>query len=194
VTVKKAKATTLSLIALAAAIVLLLPVIRNALPYEVLLTLDSRMNPGHAFGSLYPLIVKAAIWLIVAAGVLDAILRNNAAFFLLSSMNVPIVLGFPIVIAAFVPSVSLHLFWAVFHIAVMIGIYWAFRKIAHGLRPGGQKLVSFVKEIKDAGGARKCHVADFYAAWGTALLLLAAGAIVAVSFFVFVAVHWGMLL
>ena len=193
-TVKKSKGTALSLIVLIVAIMYLLPVVRNALPYEVPYILGERMNPGHAIGSLYPLIVKASVWLIVVAGALDAILRNKVALGLLSSFSVPIVMGVPVAIAAFIPRVDLYLFWAMLHIAAMIGLYWTFRKIIRNNCPGGQKMIPFVRAIKDVGGAHNGHAADHYTVWATALLLLAANAIVTISFLVFVAVHWGMLL
>ena len=189
-TVKKANGTTLSLIVLAAAIAYFLPMIKGALPGELLDILGARMDPGYTLGSLYPQIVKAAFWLIAAAGILDAILRNRVAFGLLSSFSVPIVIGIPVVIMALVQQLDLHIFWAILHVAAIVGLYWTFRKIIRNSRPGGQKLISFIKEIKDAGGAYHSHAVDHFTVWGTALLLLAADVIVVVSLAVFVVVYW----
>jgi len=190
--VRKATGTTVSLIVFIVGIVYFLPIIRNTLPYQWFYTLTGRMYPQYAIGGFYPLAVKTAIWIILVVGILDAILRNKIALGFLSSLNIPIVLSIPVIITAFIPRANLYLFWAILQFAVIIGIYWTFRKIMHNNHPGGQKLIPFIKEIKDVGGAKNRHISDHLTVWVTCLLLLAVFSTAVISFVVYIATHWSL--
>jgi len=189
-TVRKATGTTVSLVVLIVGIVYLLPVIKNSLPYEVFYTLDERMFPQFVHGSFTFFIVKTAIWLIIVVGIFDAILRNRVALGLLSSLNIPIVMSLPVIITAFIPQANIYIFWTVLQISVIIGIYWAFRKTIRNNHSGGQKMIPFVKEIKNFGGMHSGHVSDHFSVWVVSLLLLVVFAVTIISLLVFLAIHW----
>ena len=120
ITVKKAAGTTISLIALFVGIVYFSPIIKNMLPSEVFYTLNGRLYPQYSLGSFYPFIVKTAIIIIIAVGILNAIMRNKVAFGLLSSFSIPIIMSIPVIFTAFNPQVNFYMFWAILQIAVII--------------------------------------------------------------------------
>ena len=190
-TVKRVTGTTISLAALFVGIVFLFPIIMRVLPYKALYPLDERVCSYYSLGGFYPFFIKAAICIIIGAGILDAILRRRVALGLLSSLSVPIVLCIPIVITALIPRANFYMFWLVMQIAVIIGVYWTFRKITYNNYSGGRKLIPFIKGIKNSGSTRNAHVIDHFVVWGVSLLLLIVCIIVIVAFIVFIATHWG---
>jgi len=191
-TVRKATGTTVSLLILIIGIAYLFPIVRNALPYRVLYTLYERIYSQYTLGGIYPFFVKFAVSIIVLVGILDAILRNKTALGLLSSLNIPIVMSIPVIITALIQKANMYMFWAILQIAVIIGVYWTFRKIIRNNRPSGQKLIQFIKGLKSGGGEHNGHASDHCIVLGACLLLLIVYASVIISFILFVANHWSM--
>jgi len=193
--VRKVSKTTFSLIVLIVGLIYLLPVIRYALLYGEFYTLGNRLYElyylgGYYLGGYYPFIVNAAIWIMIVAGMLDVIMRNKVAFDVLSSLNIPITVSIPVIIAALFPSVDLIMFWGILQLAVILGIYGTFRKIIRNNHTNGQKMTPFIKKIKTAGGRPNGHIYDHYVVFGTSLLLLAVYALLVLSFLIYVATHW----
>jgi hypothetical protein len=190
--VRKAAGTTFWLVLLFVGTALLLPVIRQSLPYDVFYHFDARFSAHYSIGGFYPFVVNLAIWVIIIAGTLDAILNNKFHFQLLGCYSVIIVLGIPAVIAALIPSVTQYMFWGVYQLIAILGTYWAFRKITKNNKVLGQKLIPFIKEIKIGGGAPRGHISDHYATFGMSLILITVQAIQIISLIVFAIANWQM--
>ena len=183
--VKKATRATFWLVFLFTGIILLIPVIKQVLPYEILFSLDIRFRPENDIKSFFPFIVNLAVWIMIAAGTLDVILNNKAHFQLLGSFSVIIVLGIPIIVIASIPSVTLYIFWGAYQLIAILGTYWTFRKIIKNNKLSGQKLISFIKEIKTGGGIPMGHVSDHYIVFGMALILIILQAVLIVSMLIY---------
>lgn len=188
--VRKAAVTTFWLIVFFAALSLLIPVIRNALPHEIIYPLETHLHPQYEIGEFYSFIVNLAIWAAIVAGTIDAVLNNRDLFTLPKSYTVLIVLAIPVIIAACIPSSSIYIFWAFSQIMSIIGLYWTFRKFICNNHQGGQKLIPFIKEIKSIGGSPIGHISDHYVVWGVSLMLLALCALQIIALIVFVGTNW----
>jgi uncharacterized membrane protein len=99
-------------------------------------------------------------------------------------------MGIPVIVAALIPPVNPYMFWAVLQVSATIGAYWMFRKIIRNNRPGGQKMIPFIKEIKTAGGIPKGHISDHYGVFGMSLLLIAVYVLLLISLIIFAATYW----
>ena len=192
--VKKAAGTTFWLIFLFVGIALLLPIIRQALPYEVVYSFDARFYSQYYVGGFFPFVVNLAVWIIVIAGTLDAILNNKFHFQLLGSFSVVIVLSIPTIIAGVIPAVTPYMFWGIYQLIAILGTYWAFRKFSHNKHYGGQKMIPFIKELKNAGGLAKGHISDHYIAVGMGSILAALEALQIISFIIFAIMYWNTLI
>jgi len=192
--VREVSRTTLSLIIFTIGVVYLNPILKYVFPYMFnnqivnvfFYTLAERLHPQNYLGWYYPFIVNVAILIIILIGMLDAILKNRVAFGLLFSLDIPIILCCSVIIMAFIPLVNLYVFWGALQLAVIIGIYWMFRRIMQNIYSKGQKMIPFVKEIKMGGGKPICHVFDHYTVFGSSLLLLAVYTMLLLSFLVYV--------
>ena len=189
-TVRKAAGTSVSLAVLIVGAILLLPVIKKLLPNEITEIIARRTPNPSSIAGFYTLVVKAGVWMVILAGALDAIMQKRVAMGLLASLNIPLVMCIPVTIAGTIPQVGLYLFWAIAQATVMAGAYWAFRKVMRNNRLGGQKMVPFIKEIKELGGMQGGHISDHFVVWGVSLLLLAFCALSIVSLLVYIAVYW----
>jgi hypothetical protein len=192
--VRKASATTLSLVVLIIGLCILFPIIMRSLPYEAVYTLADRFHPQYYFSRYFPFIVKIAIWIIIAAGLLDAIMRHKIAFGLFSSLNVPFMLCIPVFIITFIPPVNPYMFWGAMQVIAIIGVYWTFRKLIRNNHSGGQKLIAFIKEIGTGGGSHSGHISGHYAVFCISILLIAVCVLLIISMLLFVVTHRNALL
>lgn len=188
--VRKTAGTTFWLLVLFVGFSFLIPVIKTELPYEIIYPLMARLQPQNYMGGYYPFVVHLAMWAAIIAGTIDVILNNRNHLELLKSYNVLIVMAVPVIIAAFIPSVGMQMFWGVLQLTAIIGTYWTFRKLIHNNHKGGQKLIPFIKEIKTLGGLPIGHISDHYTVWGVSLLLIALYALQVISLIVFVCTNW----
>jgi hypothetical protein len=188
--VRKTTGTTFSLVVLIVGLSYLFPVIMNALPGEVAYTLVGRFHPQYEVGSYHVFIINAAIWISIVAGIIDAILNNRIAFSLLSSLNIPLVMAIPAIIIAVIPAANIYMFWGLFYVIVILGVYWTFRKVVKNNHSSAQKLIPFIKDIKMGGGMPSGHKSDHYIVFGVSALLIAVWAILILSALVFVIANW----
>jgi len=189
INVRKITGTTVSFLMWIIAVYFLFPRILNALPYEAVDTLEWRFHPQYVSG-YDTFIIFAAIWVMVAAGVIDSILNNRVALGLLASFNIPLVLAIPVIILAFIHPVNEHIFWCVLYVTVILGIYWTFRKIIANNHPSGQKLIPFIKDIKTGGGVPGGHASDHYTVFVFSLFLIALQMTLIISMIIYAVNNW----
>lgn len=190
--VRKTTATTFSLVVLIIGLYLLIPVIQRALPYEVWHIIDERFYQKHSISGFYSSILSISVWLIVVVGIFDAILNNRVALALLSSLNIPVILGIIVIIFTSIPSVNNYLFWGLLYTTTILGIYWTFRKFITNNHPKGQKLIPFIQKIKLGVETGSGHISDRYTVFSISILLTGVYVLLIVSFVVYVVAHWGM--
>jgi len=188
--VRKSAGTTFWLIVLFVGFPFLISVVKNVIPYEIIYPLEAQLHQQSYMGKYFPFVINLAMWTAIIAGTIDTILNNRNHFALLKSYNVLIVLAIPVIIAACIPSVTTYMFWGILQLTAILGTYWTFRKLIHNNRYGGQKLIPFIKEIKNTGGSPIGHISDHYIVWGVSLLLLAIFAFQVISLIVFVGTNW----
>lgn len=189
--VRKTTSVTLSLLVLIVGLGFLLPLIQRSLPYEIWRFFEEKFYSLDNIDGVHAFMIKTAIWLIIIVGIIDAILKSRAAFSVLSSLNIPIVLGIPILVFIFIP-VSSYIFWGLFYVVVIIGVYWTFRKLIGNNYSGGQKLIPFTKGIKSGVGTESGHVSDRYVVFGMSVFLAVFYSLLLVSFAVYVIANWSM--
>jgi hypothetical protein len=192
--VRQAAKTTLSLLFFAllfAGLAAIWPRLIGLLPEAAAYTLTARFSPPFAFAGYYAFILGLALRMIVAAGVLDAILRHRTGLNLLSSFST-LISGLPVVVLAFIPAINAYVCWGVAQMAAAVGVYWTFRKLTRNNRLGGQKLLPFIKEMKTGGGPRRGHVADHYIVFAASLLLIALYVLLLASLLFFVITNGSM--
>lgn len=189
--VRKMSTTTISLIVLAVGLYFLIPVIYNALPYEMRYILNRQLDPSPYYIEKYhSVIISAAFWSVVIAGIIDSVVRSRVALELFSSFAVPFILIIPIIIIAIMPSVNVYMFWGLLYVIMIWGVYRTFRMLIGNYRPARQKLVHFIRTINSNQRSVNSHAADLYLAVGTSLSLLGVGALLFFSLVVYAVVHW----
>jgi len=186
---KTAIGTNLALIVLIVGLCFLIPWIWRSLPYGIKQFFMGRSNSIYYVGVFHGFVTKTAMWLIIIVCIIDAILKKRGALSAFSSLNIPIVLGIPVVIFVFIP-VSAYIFWGLCYIASIIGVYWSFRKIIGNNQSGGQKLISFIISIKAGAGTGYNHISDHYIVFIAALVLVTFFALLLVSFANYAIVNW----
>ncbi len=192
--VKKMAETTFWLIVFFVGMSFLLPTIRQDLPYEIILILEPRLHSQYFIGSFFPFLVNIAFWIMIAFATLDAILNNKLHFELLGSFSVILVLGITTIILAITPLVTPYIFWGILQVIAILGTYSTFRKLMHNIHSGGQKMMSFIKGIKNGGGSPKGHIADHYIVFIMGLVLLAVGVVQILSLLIYTLMHWNSLI
>ena len=190
--VRKISSTTFSLILLIVGLCFFIPKILHILPYEVWHIIDRRFSSQQYIGIHHSFILTFSVWLIVVVGAIDAIFQNRVMLKLLFSFNVPVVLGIPIMLFVFIPSINDYLFWGLFYFTLIFGIYWTFRKFISNNYPGGQKLILFIKNIKTGTATGDNHILDRYTVFGISILLIVVYTLLLVSFVVYVVTYWRM--
>jgi hypothetical protein len=192
--VRQTARTTLSLLFFALLLAGLAAIrlrLMGLLPEAVVYTLTARFSPPFAFAGYYTFILGLALRMIVAAGILDAILRHRTGFNLLPSFST-LISGLPVAVLAFIPAINAWVCWGAAQMAAAVGVYWTFRRLTRNNRLGGQKLLPFMREIKPGGGPRRGHVADHYIVFGASLLLMALYALLLASLLFFVIINGSM--
>ena len=189
--VRKAASTTFWLTVLFVGTALLLPVLRDALPYEIISALDAQFHPREYIGSAFSFIVEMAVWMMVLAGMLDAILRQKVHLQLLGSFSVVILLSVPTVLAALLPTS--HLFWAAYQLIAILGTYFSFSKLIKINHPSGQGLIAFLKTVKNDGGTPRGHISDHLTVFIASFLLIAVHAAQIVAMVVYLVTYWQMI-
>jgi len=182
---KTAATTNLALIVLIIGLSFLIAWIWRSLPYEIWRFFMGRSQWIYYIGWFHGFITKTAMWLIIIVGIIDAILKRRGVLSAFSSLNVPIVLGVPVVLFVFIP-VSAYIFLGLCYVAAIIGVYWTFRKIIGNNQSGGQKLIPFINSIKTGAGTGTNHISDRYTVFGAALVLAVFYALLLVSFAIYV--------
>ena len=184
--VKKASVTTIWLIGLFVGIAILLPLIKQALPKEL-------MHPTYYIGGFYPIVVNLASWAMLLAAAIDVVLNSKYHVGLLGSFVVILILSVPTIIVAIIPGVTPYIFYGICQFLSIIGTYWSFRKITYNLRSGGQKMIPFIKEIKNRGDSPIGHIIDHNVVYAGSLALLAIGALLVLSFLIYMIAYWNLL-
>jgi len=179
--VRRMSATTFSLAVLIIGLYFLVPEMRHILPKNVWYSFYGRLPSQYYIGKYHSFILSTSVWLMVVVGIIDAILNSRVAFYLLSSLKVPIVLGIAVIIFLFIP-VNNYIFWGLVYIASILGILWTFRIIILNNHPGGKKLIPFIKEIKEGVGYGGNHNSDRYTIFGVSIILAGVYVILFVSF------------
>jgi len=186
--VRRMSATTFSLAVFIIGLCFFVPEMRHILPNNVLYSFYGQLPSQYYIGKYHSFILSASAWLIFVVGIIDAILNNRVAFYLLSSLKVPIVLGIAVIIFLFIP-VNNYIFWVLVYIALIFSVLWTFRVIILNNNPGGKKLIPFIKEIKEGVGYGGNNISDRYAVFGVSIILAGVYIILLVSFTFYVIVY-----
>jgi hypothetical protein len=189
--VRKTASTTFSLVVLIVAVGIFLPMLLlRVLPYELMHFVGEWIYSRIHIGDYHAFMLDAAFWIVVSTGFLDAILRNRVAVSVFKSLNIPVVLSAIAFALALVPPLDIVLFRGLCYVIAIFGVYRMFRKLITNNRPGGQKLIAFIKGAAAKDIAGEGHVSDSYVVFGASLLLVVFWLFLLVSFAVYAATNW----
>jgi len=189
--VKKATETTFWLIFWFTGFGFLLPTIRQLLPNEVIFM---RFIVQEHVGGGFLLIANIALLIVIISGTLDAILNNKMHFHIFNSFSPLIGIAIPTIILPMISMVMPWMFFGIYQLLLIIGLYWAFRKMTYNNSYSGQKLISFIKGFKNGTSVTRNHISDHYAAIVMSLALIVMQAIMLISLIVFAIENWQIFL
>ena len=119
----------------------------------------------------FRMIQSIGFWSLFVVSVMYAIISDCSGFKVLQAFVIPLTISVIAAIAALIPEISFHWYWAGYFILLIFGTKSSFKKLA-SLNGSTNKLFPFIKEIGKKPGIQG-NAIDDYAVYAAKVLLFA---------------------
>ena len=134
--------------------------------YYVQRTLSNQIMLEPAFR----IIQSISFWSLLIVSVEYAIISDCSGFKVLRAFAVPLTISVIVAVAALIPEIRFHWFWAGYFILLIFGIKSSFKKLS-SLNGSTNKLFPFIKELGKKSSIQGNSI-DYYVIYVTKVLLL----------------------
>lgn len=190
--VRKMTQTTFSLAVLLVGLSILLPRLWRTAPYEFWFPLENRLLTRYYLSGYTLSLFSLSAWLLMAAGLLDAILHRRTVLYVLYSFRAVLCMGVLVLSFALMSEITFYIYWGLIHLITLVGVNWSFRMLARNNYPGGIKLFSFLKVVFKGMGTGKNNWLDRSVVFLLCILLAVTFVLLLISLGLYVKTYWSM--
>lgn len=143
----------------------------DTIPHEAVYHIQRTLNNQFMLEPAFRIIQSISFWSLLIVSVMYAIISNCSGFRVLQAFSIPLTISLIVAIAALIPEISFHWFWAGYFILLILGIKSSFKKLS-SLNGSTNELLSFIKEIGKKQSIEG-NTTDYYVVYVAKVLLLA---------------------
>ena len=159
----------------------------DTIPHEAVYHIQRTLNNQFMLEPAFRIIQRISFWnLLIVSGVY-AIISNCSGFKVFQAFAIPLTIPVIVAIAALIPEISFHWFWAEYFILLIFGIKSSFKKLS-SLNGSTNKLFPFIKEIGKKPSIEG-NAIDYYIVYAVKVLLLALFVALVLSLTIFCVIH-----
>ena len=159
----------------------------DTIPHEAVYHIQRTLNNQFMLEPAFRIIQRISFWnLLIVSGVY-AIISNCSGFKVFQAFAIPLTISVIVAIAALIPEISFHWFWAGYFILLIFGIKSSFKKLS-SLNGSTNKLFPFIKEVGKKPNIEG-NAIDYYIVYAVKVLLLALFVALVLSLTIFCVIH-----
>lgn len=159
----------------------------DTIPHEAVYHIQRTLNNQFMLGPAFRIIQSMSFWnLLIVSGVY-AIIGNCSGLKVFQAFAIPLTISVIVAIAALIPEISFHWFWAGYFILLIFGIKSSFKKLS-SLNGSTNKLCPFIKEIGKKPSIEG-NAIDYYVVYVMKVLLFALFVVLVLSLTLFCVIN-----
>lgn len=143
----------------------------NTIPHEVVYHIQRTLSNQFMLEPAFRFVQSISFWSLLIVSVEYAIISDCSGFKVFRAFAVPLTISVIVAVAALIPEIRFHWFWAGYFILLIFGIKSSFKKLS-SLNGSTNKLFSFIKELGKKSSIQGNSI-DYYVIYVTKVLLLA---------------------
>ena len=143
----------------------------DTIPHEAVYYVQRTFSNQVMLEPAFRIIQSISFWSLLIVSVEYAIISDCSGFKVLRAFAVPLTISVIVAVAALIPEIRFHWFWAGYFILLIFGIKSSFKKLS-SLNGSTNKLFSFIKELGKKSSIQGNSI-DYYVIYVTKVLLLA---------------------
>ena len=143
----------------------------DTIPHEAVYYVQRTLSNQIMLEPAFRIIQSISFWSLLIVSVAYAIISDCSGFKVFRAFAVPLTISVIVAVAALIPEIRFHWFWAGYFILLIFGIKSSFKKLS-SLNGSTNKLFSFIKELGKKSSIQGNSI-DYYVIYVTKVLLLA---------------------
>lgn len=143
----------------------------DTIPHEAVYFVQRTLSNQIMLEPAFRIIQSISFWSLLIVSVEYAIISDCSGFKVFRAFAVPLTISVIVAVAALIPEIRFHWFWAGYFILLIFGIKSSFKKLS-SLNGSTNKLFSFIKELGKKSSIQGNSI-DYYVIYVTKVLLLA---------------------
>lgn len=143
----------------------------DTIPHEAVYFVQRTLSNQIILEPAFRIIQSISFWSLLIVSVEYAIISDCSGFKVFRAFAVPLTISVIVAVAALIPEIRFHWFWAGYFILLIFGIKSSFKKLS-SLNGSTNKLFSFIKELGKKSSIQGNSI-DYYVIYVTKVLLLA---------------------
>lgn len=159
----------------------------DTIPHEAVYYIQRTLNNQIMLEPTFKFIQSISFWSLLIVSLEYAVLNSCSGFKVLQAFAIPLTVSVITAIAALIPEIRFHWFWAGYFILLIFGIKSSFKKVS-ALNGSTNKLFPFIKEISKKSSI-KGNAIDYYVVYVTKVLLLVLFAALILSLTIFFVIN-----
>ena len=142
----------------------------DTIPHEAVYFVQRTLSNQIMLEPAFRIIQSISFWSLLIVSVEYAIISDCSGFKVFRAFAVPLTISVIVAVAALIPEIRFHWFWAGYFILLIFGIKSSFKKLS-SLNGSTNKLFSFIKELGKKSSIQGNSI-DYYVIYVTKVLLL----------------------
>ena len=159
----------------------------DTIPHEAVYHIQRTLNNQFMLEPAFRIIQSISFWNLLIVSGLYAIISNCSGVKVFQAFTIPLTISVIVAIAALIPEISFHCFWAGYFILLIFGIKSSFKKLS-SLNGSTNKLFPFIKEIGKKPSIEG-NAIDNYNVYAAKVLLLALFVALVLTLTIFCVIH-----
>lgn len=143
----------------------------DTIPHEAVYFVQRALSNQIMLEPAFRIIQSISFWSLLIVSVEYAIISDCSGFKVFRAFAVPLTISVIVAVAALIPEIRFHWFWAGYFILLIFGIKSSFKKLS-SLNGSTNKLFPFIKELGKKSSIQGNSI-DYYVIYVTKVLLLA---------------------
>lgn len=142
----------------------------DTIPHEAVYYVQRTLSNQIMLEPAFRIIQSISFWSLLIVSVEYAIISDCSGFKVFRAFAVPLTISVIVAVAALIPEIRFHWFWAGYFMLLIFGIKNSFKKLS-SLNGSTNKLFSFIKELGKKSSIQGNSI-DYYVIYVTKVLLL----------------------
>lgn len=159
----------------------------DTIPHEAIYYIRRTLNNQIMLEPPFKFIQRISFWSLLIVSVEYAVLNGCSGFKVFQAFAIPLTISVITAIAALIPEIRFHWFWAGYFLLLIFGINSSFKKLS-SLNGSTNKLFSFIKEIGKSPSIEG-NAIDYYFVYVMKVLLFALFMVLVLSLTIFCVIN-----